>query len=243
VNRSIRILLVAVLALGAVGGYWKLGLAPKRAEAQKLDQELATQEAQLAQTQGLIATYQGTQKDYKANYATMVRLGKALPTDDDTRSLMVQLDTSAKRSGIDFDTINLNAGSGAGASAGAATTTAPTPGAINAGAYSAMPFSFGFVGTFETLGNFLSRLERFVSVDGDKINVSGRLLRVESVTLQPADKGWPGLSAKVGASSYIVPKTADAATPAPGTTTTTPTTTAASPSTGTSTAASGTNAG
>jgi Tfp pilus assembly protein PilO len=241
VSRSIRILLVAVVAVVAVGGYWKLALAPKRAEVAKLDQEVATQEAQLAQTQSLIATYQGAQKDYKANYATMVRLGKAVPADDDMRSLMVQLDTSAKRSNIDFDTINLNAGGGgAGATAGA---TSPTPGAINAGAYSAMPFSFGFVGTFDTLGNFLSRLERFVSLDGDKINVNGRLLRVESLSLQPGDTGWPSLGAKVGASAYIVPKAADPAI-ASGTTTTPPsTTTAASPSTGTSTAASGTNAG
>jgi hypothetical protein len=239
VSRSIRILLVAVVAVVAVGGYWKLALAPKRAEAATLDQQVATQEAQLAQTQSLIATYKGAQKDYKANYATMVRLGKAVPADDDTRSLMVQLDTSAKRSGIDFDTLNLNGGGGAAASAGATSTT---PGAINAGAYSALPFTFGFVGTFDTLGNFLSRLERFVSLDHDKINVNGRLLRVESLSLQPAVDGWPGLAAQVGASAYIVPKTADPATAA-GTTTTTSTTTAASPSTGTSTAASGTNAG
>ena len=241
-SRSIRILLVAVVAVVAVGGYWKLALAPKRAEVVKLDASVATQEAQLAQTQSLIATYQGAQKDYKANYATMVRLGKAVPADDDTRSLMVQLDTSAKRSGIDFDTINLVAGGGGAAASAGATST--TPGAINAGAYSAMPFTFGFVGTFDTLGNFLSRLERFVSLDGDKINVNGRLLRVESLSLQPADTGWPGLGAKVGASAYIVPKTADPATASGTTTTTTPsTTTAASPSTGTPSAASGTNAG
>jgi hypothetical protein len=240
VSRSIRILLVAVVAVVAVGGYWKLALAPKRAEAATLDQQVATQEAQLAQTQSLIATYQGAQKDYKTNYATMVRLGKAVPADDDTRSLMVQLDTSAKRSDIDFDTINLNAGGGGAAASAGATST--TPGAINAGSYSAMPFTFGFVGTFDTLGNFLSRLERFVSLDHDKINVNGRLLRVESLSLQPAVDGWPGLAAQVGASAYIVPKTADPAT-ASGTTTTTSTTTAASPSTGTSTAASGTNAG
>jgi hypothetical protein len=240
VSRSIRILLVAVVAVAAVGGYWKLALAPKREEAKQLEQQVAVQEAQLAQTQGLIATYQGAQKDYKANYETLARLGKALPADDDTRSLVVQLDASAKRSGIDFDTINLNASGGSPASSAGGTTTTTTPGAINAGAFSALPFALTFTGTFDTLGNFFSRLESFVSLDGDKINVRGRLMRVESLSLAPAEGGWPGLQATVGASTYIVPKTAEvAATPAPGTTTTTSTT----PSTGTTSAASGTNAG
>jgi hypothetical protein len=236
VSRSIRILLVAIVAVLVVGGYWKLALAPKRAEAQQLDQKVAVQEAQLVQTQSLIATYQGAQKDYKNNYATLARLGKAVPADDDTRSLLVQLDASAKRSGIDFDTINLNASGSAPASTPGAAVGAP--GSINAGAFSALPFQFTFTGTFDTLGNFFSRLESFVSLDGDKIEVRGRLLRVESLKLEPAADGWPGLQATVGASSYIVPKTAEVAT----TGTTPSTTTAAAPSAGT-TAASGTNAG
>jgi hypothetical protein len=234
VSRSIRILLVAVLAVVAVGGYWKLALAPKRQEAAKLEQEVAVAQAQLVQTQGLIASYQGAQKEYKANYATMVRLGKAVPTDDDTRSLMVQLDASAKRSGIDFDTLNLNAG---GSGSTTATGTAPTtPGAINTGAFSAMPFTFTFTGTFATLGNFFTRLESFVTLQGDAIDVRGRLLRVETLNLAPGADGWPGLQATVGASSYIVPETTEVAAQTPGAATTTPSTTTAA-------ATSGANAG
>jgi hypothetical protein len=238
VSRSIRMLLLLAVAVVAVGGYWKLALAPKRAEAAKLDQDVAVAEAQLVQTQSLIATYRGAQKEYKANYATMVRLGKAVPTDDDMRSLMVQLDTSAKRSGIDFDTVNLNASGGGAATTGASAPT--TPGAISTGAFSAMPFQFTFTGTFGTLGNFFTRLESFVTLDGDKIDVRGRLLRIESLKLQPATDGWPGLQADVGASSYIVPEATEVA--AAGTSTPS-TTTAATPSTGSTTAASGSTAG
>jgi len=238
VSRSIRLLLLVVVAVAAVGGYWKLALAPKRAEAAKLDQDVAVAEAQLVQTQNLIATYEGAQKEYKANYATMVRLGKAVPTDDDMRSLMVQLDTSAKRSGIDFDTINLNASGSGGATAGVSAPT--TPGAISTGAFSAMPFQFTFTGSFATLGSFFSRLESFVTLKGEKIDVRGRLLRVESLKLQPAQDGWPGLQADVGASAYIVPETTVVAAATPSTPSTT---TAATPSAGTTTAASGTTAG
>ena len=114
-RRPVTATAVVVVAVVAVGGYWKLALAPKRQEAAQLEQDVAVAQGQLAQTQSLIATYQGAQKEYTANYATLARLGKAVPADDDTRSLMVQLDASAKRSAIDFDTMSLNA-SGASAS-------------------------------------------------------------------------------------------------------------------------------
>ncbi len=104
------------------------------------------------------------------------------------------------------------------------------PGAINAGAFSAMPFAFSFSGDFSTLGNFFARLERFVSLKGDEIAVNGRLMRVERIALTPSSAGWPGLSAQVGASTYIVSQAEPvSATAAPGgtaTSTTTSTTTA-----------------
>jgi Tfp pilus assembly protein PilO len=222
VSRFTRTMIVALVALGAVFGYWKFELAPKRAEAAKLEQEIATQQAQLAQTQSLIATYQGARDDYQANYAKVVRLGKAVPSDDDTRSLVVQLDAAAKRSGVDFDTLNINGGA---SSAGAGASTKVIPGAVNAGAFSAMPFSFSFSGDFSTLGNFFARLERFVTLKGDEIAVSGRLMRVERIALTPGSTGWPGLSAQVGASTYIVAQAQPVSATAAGGSTATSTTT------------------
>jgi Tfp pilus assembly protein PilO len=234
VSRFTRTLIVAVVALGAIFGYWKFELAPKRAEAAKLEQEIATQQAQLVQTQSLIATYQGARDDYKDNYAKVVRLGKAVPSNDDTRSLVVQLDAAAKRSGVEFDTLNINGGASSGGSA--ASTTKVIPGAINAGAFSAMPFSLSFSGDFATLGNFFSRLERFVSLKGDEIAVNGRLMRVERIALTPSSTGWPGLSAQVGASTYIVAQAQPVSATAPGSTatgtTTDPSTTSAAASAG-----------
>ena len=161
---------------------------PEARAVAQLDQQVAAEQATLAQTQQLIATYQGARDAYKANYDTVVRLGKAVPTEDDTRSLIVQLDTAAKRSGVSFDTVNVNGG---GAPARADGTTI-APGAVSAGAFSAMPFSLNFAGEFCTLGDFFSRLERFVTLKGDQIAVSGRLLRVESIELQPGERRLAG---------------------------------------------------
>jgi Tfp pilus assembly protein PilO len=229
VSRTYRVLLVAIVALGAVGGYWKLVLTPKREQIAQLDEQVAAAEAQLAQTQQLITTYTGARDAYKVNYDTVVRLGKAVPTDDDTRSLVVQLDAAAKRSGVDFDTVNVNGGGGAASDEGAPAA----PGAVSAGNFSAMPFTFSFSGRFDTLGAFFARLERFVSLKGDEILVNGRLLRIERIQLEPGEGGWPALVAQVGASSYVVPEAADAPAPATGATTTSTTSTAAEPASGT----------
>jgi Tfp pilus assembly protein PilO len=211
VSRTYRLLLAVIVAFGAVGGYWKLIYSPKREQIAQLDQQVAAEQAQLAQTQQLISTYKGAKDAYQANYDTVVRLGKAVPTDDDTRSLVVQLDAAAKRSGIDFDTLNVAGGGGGTAGSTDGTAVKVTPGAINAGAFSAMPFTLNFSGDYTTLGDFFSRLERFVTLKGDQVLVSGRLLRIESINLQPSDGGWPGLSAQVAASSYIVPEVTDPA--------------------------------
>jgi Tfp pilus assembly protein PilO len=214
VSRTFRILIVVVITAVVGGGYYKFALAPKRVEAKELADKIAVAQAQLSQTQGLIATYEGARDAYKTNYATVIRLGKAVPTDDDTRSLLVQLDTSAKRSGVGFDTIDVSGSSDASATG--------TPGAVNVGAFSAQPFSLSFSGTFGTLGGFLSRLDHFVTLNGETIDVRGRLMHVESIALGPGGGGWPALTAQIKASAYIVPETAAVApsTAAAATTTT-----------------------
>jgi Tfp pilus assembly protein PilO len=227
VSRNYRILLVAVVAVLAVGGYWKLALAPKRAEAADLAQQVAAADAQLAQNRSLLATYQGARDEYKVNYAKVVNLGKAVPSDDDTRSLLVQLDAAAKRSNASFSTLDVSSAGSSSPTAGA-TAQPVAPGAVSAGSYSEMPFTLSFSGNFDSLSNFLGRLQRFVSLQGDRILVNGRLMRVESIQVQPGQDGWPALSAQVTASTYIVPDAQASATSTPspsGTTTTTTTTT------------------
>ncbi len=233
-SRTTRLLIVVIVAVASVGGYWKFVLAPKRVEANDLSAKILSTQAQLAQQQALVKTYQDAKGAYQTNYASVVRLGKAVPADDDTRSLVVQLDTAAKRSGIDFDVVDIGAAAANPASASGAGSAAQanvTPGAVNLGSFSAIPFNLAFTGTYSTLENFFARLERFVTVSGDDVLVNGRMLKVDAISLKPAENGWPGLDADVAASAFIVPRSSDAAAgsnvSAPATTTTTTTSTTA----------------
>jgi Tfp pilus assembly protein PilO len=209
-------ILAAVVAVGlAVGAFYFLALAPKREEIAKLDTDVAAKEAELVQAEQTLAGYEQARKTYRSNYTTLARLGKAVPADDDVRSLMIQLESAAKRSGVDFEKIEL----GTGLAGSSGSTPAPTgepstggelasaPGAVPVagGAMSAMPFSFTFNGGFFDLSTFLSRLEHFVTVNNDRVNVTGRLLRLESVSIAPAQTGFPNMQAQIGAATYIVP--------------------------------------
>lgn len=222
-SRSFRILIAAVLAVAAVAGYWKLALAPKRQEAAKLEQQLTSAQADLASAQGTIATYRKAQRSYPVNYATDVHLGKAVPADDDSRSLLVQLDAAAKHSGVDFSSIDVGQSGGSTSTSTATTDTTDAaslpPGAVSAGSYSELPFSLAFNGDFSGLSNFFGRLERFVTVSKGNVGIDGRLLRIATIDIEPGDGGWPAITAKLGASAYIVPAATGLSSATPAATT------------------------
>ena len=207
-------ILLSVVAIGlAVCAFYFLILAPKREQVTKLDGEVAAKQAEVAQAQQTLATYEVARKSYKANYALLARLGKAVPADDDVRSLLIQLESAADASGVDFAKIELGSGlSGAEAgtapapAAAATTELASAPGAIPVagGALSAMPFNFSFSGGYFDLSSFFAKLEHFVTVNNSKIGVTGRLLRLESVQIAPSTDGFPEMQAEIGAATYVV---------------------------------------
>lgn len=243
-------MMLSVAAIGAAAfAFWFLVLAPKREEVAKLDTDIAAKTAEIEQARVTLADYEQAKRSYKRNYSTLARLGKAVPADDDVRSLLVQLEATADRSGVDFEKIEVGSGLGADTSSESEEETsaggelAPAPGAVPVadGVLSAMPFSFTFTGSYFDLSTFLARLERFVTVQNDRLDATGRLLRLESVALAPGSDGFPRMQAEVSAATYLVPPVegvtgapAPATPPAGGTAPAAPTTTTASANTGAS---------
>jgi hypothetical protein len=209
VNRA-KVLIPAVLAVAAIAAFYFLLLAPKREEITRLDTEITSAESVAQQAEAQAGSYLKAKQSYKANYTTVARLGKAVPADDDVRSLLVQLEDSSDRSKVSFRSINVSQGSAPTGGATAAKTTdalAPAPGSVPVGSagFAAMPFNFAFEGSFFRLSEFFSRLERYVTVEGDSIDVKGRLLLVGSISVQP-DNGLSQLRAQIGAATYLVPQ-------------------------------------
>jgi Tfp pilus assembly protein PilO len=215
VTRSNKILLTVVGFGLAVAAFWFLVLSPKREEITTLDGKISSKQAEVAQSQQMLATYETARGSYKKNYATLTRLGKAVPADDDVRSLMVQVEATADGTGVDFGQIELGSGLG-GAEAPAAPADgsatpqgqlAAAPGTIPVagGALSAMPFNFQFTGGYFDLTTFFAKLEHFVSTNNKNLDATGRLLRIEKVSILPSTSGYPDMRASVGAATYVVP--------------------------------------
>ena len=219
VSRRNSILLAAVAAVALIAGYWMVVLSPKRDEAAKLNKSIATKQGEVQAAEAQLATYEKAKAGYKANYALVARLGKAVPADDDVRSLMVQLDAAAGKSKVDFRTIQVGGGAAAPAAAPAAgasgtppatpaaPATTPPPGATPVGSagFSSMPFTFAFRGSFFSLGEFFNRLDDFVAVNRQRLDVTGRLMVLNSISLAPDTTGSPQISAQIGASAYLLP--------------------------------------
>lgn len=105
-----RTVLTVVAALALVAAAWFLLLAPVRNDAKALDAQIAPAQARLTAAQTLVTQGETAQAAYRTDYAAVSRLGKAVPSDDDVPSLVVQLESAARRSRVDFRSIELSSG-------------------------------------------------------------------------------------------------------------------------------------
>jgi hypothetical protein len=211
--RDRMIIIVAALA-ALVGAGWFLVLSPQRDQASQLGDQIATQRGQLNSALSDVAAGLAAKREYPHDYATVARLGTAVPDDDGVASLMVQVQQAAQASKIDFRSLNVGGGSSAPAPAPAtpaaatqATTATLPPGAtVGAAGFPTMPFSFQFQGDFFQLDDFLGRLQRFLVVRNSAVNVSGRFMTLDGISLAAGPKGFPQIEAAVQATTYLLPQ-------------------------------------
>ncbi len=112
--------------LGLIAAFWFVVLAPKRDEAKQLGDEVAELESAVAAQEQLVATAKSAQKDYDDNYHRLVVLGKAVPKDADTSSLLVELQGISDRAKVGFDSIALSQTAESPSAAPATPPPAPT---------------------------------------------------------------------------------------------------------------------
>ena len=142
-----------------------------------------------------LASYEKARAAYRSNYTKIARLGKAVPADDDVRSLMVQLNSAADGSKVDFRTINLDGSAGAAPAAGAGGTAAAGPRAPSrrrrAARASAAPASrrcpspSSSRAASSTSAAFFNRLDRFVKVKNQGLDVTGPAAAAEQHLAAP----------------------------------------------------------
>ncbi len=137
-----RTVLMVVGVLAVFGAFFFLAIKPKRADLKDLDAQVAVTQTRLDTANAAVSAAQKAKAGYQQDYATVARLGKAVPQDDDTASLIYQLQAASDRASVDFRSLQLvssgaavaappstTAGQVAALGAAEKGTTATTPGA------------------------------------------------------------------------------------------------------------------
>jgi hypothetical protein len=138
-----RKIVLALIPIVAIVGYWFLVLAPKRQEASKVREQLSQAEAVRDTARQKASQLSGAKRSFAADYATVIRLGKSIPTSVDMPSLLVQLDRAARGTGIKFTDVKAGTRTASPTAAPASTGSTPPSGGTGPTAQGAPPAQSG----------------------------------------------------------------------------------------------------
>jgi hypothetical protein len=253
---SQRRLAIGVLAgIAVIAGYWILLLSPKRADSAHVTDQIVQAQSRRDAAITAAAQAEKAKAGYQRDYATLARLGKAVPADDDVASLVYQIESIARANKVDFRSLKLTGAASAPPAAAKAPaktdgdstdkktdpTSATTPVApvvaqqppgsvVGEAGLLTVPFTFTFDGDYLKLQRFLKAVNGLANDKGEQITVRGRLLTVDGFALVAGHEGLPQLKAIESATAYLAPDGDSAASTAPqtpaGAATGAPTTTA-----------------
>jgi Tfp pilus assembly protein PilO len=91
-----RIVIMVVLAVGAVVAGWMLVVSPKRDQAASLSTQISAQQSQLDTARSQLAAGESARAAFAGQYAQLAKLGEAVPPDDDVPSLIYQVQNAAQ---------------------------------------------------------------------------------------------------------------------------------------------------
>ena len=210
-----RLVLTALAAVAVLGAVWVLIVSPERKKAADLSSKVNAASAELASAEGKLADARRAQASYASAYASIVRLGKAVPAQDEVPALVYQLAQASHRRDVNFASIVAGTGSASSSSAASASAAsaaaAGAAGSTSASAgFSQLPFTFAFGGTFTDLSRLFQQLNRATVRTSRGLQVSGRLLTIQGAKLTPvtasaSTKPSRLLTGTITATAYVLP--------------------------------------
>ncbi len=210
-----RLALIGIASLALLAVVWLLLVSPERKNAGELDKQVATANAQLASAEAESSNARAARAQYAAAYASVVELGKAVPPSEEVPSLIYQLSQATNQKHVEFNSITTTTSSSASSS---------SPTTATAGGFTQMPFTFVFNGSFDDLYRLFLQLDSSTVKTTSGLQVSGRLLTLQGVKLEPqaveGKTASTGMTGTITATAYVLPTAqgltggATAATPA-----------------------------
>jgi Tfp pilus assembly protein PilO len=233
-SRNDRILLLAVPLLAVVVGFYFFVLAPKQDKAKKLDAQVTQLRSDLQTQQAEAQKGLAARKSFPQDYHRLVVMGKAVPADDETASLIVQINRIADDSGVSFRKIDLAQSTSTASSVAPTTTTGvptettasllPIGATIGSANLPVLPYSLRFHGDYFQIADFMAGIDSLVSANKGRVQADGRLVTIDAFKIAPSEQG-PGLDADLSVTTFVTSAdqglTAGATPAGPAATTTT----------------------
>ena len=217
-----RYILIVIGIVGALAAFWMLGLSPKREKSAQLDKDIAAAQVELDTAKQEKVTFAQAQLSFPTMYASLGRMGKAVPPEEGVPSLLVQMNHAAALANVDFRSVALKLEDTANAPEAAPPAPAPAAGTTGAtgatgasGATGAtgtisgtatvapaefekLPFEYKFEGGFYKLKQLIRNINELVEVSNQGLAVSGRLITIEGFSMKRG-------KVTVLATSYMLP--------------------------------------
>lgn len=221
------IVAIIVVAVAAIA-FWMLALSPKRDEADRLAKQAETLSASIESARGQLAQGTAARRTFPTAYRQLVELGQAVPSTDETPSLLVELTQIAAESGVRFDSLQLEGEGEAAAEAppvpaeaSASESTSATEvsssllalgASVGSAGLAVMPYTLQFKGNFFEIGAFIGRLDSLVK-SGRHVAVDGRLITINGFSLTAGGGGEEAagesnekeLDANFSVTTYLTP--------------------------------------
>src|ERR1700722_17074700 len=100
-----RLALIGISTLAVLGLVWLMLVSPERKEASSLSSQITQAHEQLAKAETEVSTARAAQTRYASAYASVVKLGKAVPPSEEVPALIYQLAQASNQKHVEFNSI------------------------------------------------------------------------------------------------------------------------------------------
>ncbi len=210
-------LLGGASVLLVLAAFWILALHPKLKDLSSAKDDVAKAKTDYATARQEAVEFTQARLQFPRSYATMAKLGKAVPANTDQASLVFQINQAAEAAGVHFQSLNLSSSTSSSTSPSdtaaqsedtlgsvpaeaAATATAPAGATTGAANLRVMHYDLKFNGDFFRLEDLVRNVKRLAWTRGSDLQVSGRLLTVDSITFDTNGK-----KVSMSVTAYLLP--------------------------------------
>jgi Tfp pilus assembly protein PilO len=210
---SAKTALSVVFVIAIAAAFWLVLLSPKRDKSNELKDQATTLTTELASAEASANEALAAKKEYRSDYNKLLQLGKAVPADASTSSLLAELATLGAITKTGFVSISQGGETGGEAPAeseGEGESLPPLGATAGPSGLLAMPYSLEFAGGFFQLADFIHRLDSLVKTKNGTIDSHGRLVTIDDFELTPANLEGSKekselLAASFSVSTYVTP--------------------------------------